>query len=130
MLSSTFLTLLMAAQAATPAPVPAAPPPGVAKIQASANALSTCIQAKITAVPADLTPEKGADHVMAACKSEQTALEQAVETMIATAPADRQAAARKQMADSMAAGRTQIAQGLSMMRAAPPAPLPSPPRPQ
>lgn len=123
---TTLIALTLTAQAATPTPAPSpasgAQAAAAAKIQSSAQAFSGCIQAKITAVPASLTPEQGADHVLAACKAEQTALESSVNTVIAAAPPEQQAAARKQMADSMAMGRNQIVEGLRQMRAAPAAP--------
>ena len=130
---STILALLLTNQLPTPsqspAPSPGGSPVAAAGFQASGQAFASCIQTKITAVPAALTPEQGADHVLAACKAEQTAIEQAVETMIASAPTDQQAAARKQLTDSMAVGRTQIAQGIGRMRRTTNT-LPSPPRPQ
>lgn len=122
---STILALLLtqaAPQPATPAPAPADPARAAAsaKIQAAAQAFSACLGPKVVAVPATVTPEQGADSVLAACKTEQTAIETSVGTAVANLPADRQAAARKQLTDSMAIARTQIADGIRQMRAATP----------
>lgn len=121
---SMILAALLTAQTPTPPPAPedSARAAAGAKIQASAQAFSACIGPKVAAVPASLTPEQGADSVLAACRTEQTALQTAAETMIAGVPADKQAGARKQLADGMALARTQIAGAITQMRAAPATP--------
>lgn len=122
MLVPTVLALF-AAQAATP-PANATADPGAA-IRTAAIAFSTCVRTKIAAVPASLTPEQGADGVLAACKAEQAALEGAAGAQIALAPPDAQAAARQQLTDGMAQARTGIAKGIVQMRAAQSAPAPA-----
>ncbi|HET9509566.1 MAG TPA: hypothetical protein VFO80_00295 [Sphingomonas sp.] len=114
---------LVLAQATTPAaPPPAAPPAGAATIQTSAQAFSACLGPKVGAVPATMTPEQGADSVLAACKTEQDALRSAVEAMLATAPAEYQTMGRQQLNDGMAQARTQIADSIRQKRAAPATP--------
>lgn len=112
---------LVLAQATTPATPPAAPA-GAAAIQASAQAFSGCIGPKISTVPATMTPEQGAESVLTACKTEETALRGAVEEMLKTLPADQQAMGRQQLDQGMAQARTQIAEGIRQMRGAPAAP--------
>ncbi len=123
---------LVLAQAATPATPPAGPPAGAQQaIQSAATAFSTCLGPKVAAVPATMTPEQGADSVLAACKTEETALRGAVETMLASVPAEYQAMGRQQLNDGMSQARTQIADSIRQKRAAPaapaaPAPVPAP----
>lgn len=111
---------LVLAQATTPA-APAAPA-GAAEIQTTAQAFSACIGPKVAAVPATMTPEQGADSVLAACKTEQDGLRGAVEAMLATLPADQQAMGRQQLDMGMAQARTGIAEGIRQKRAAPATP--------
>lgn len=124
----TLALLALAAQApsqsgaATPAPAPS-PQASAAntEIGTRAQAFSACLDPKVAAVAPAMTPEQGADSVMAGCKTEQTALEQSIETAIAAAPEDQKVAARKRMSDSMTRARTQIADAIRQSRGASPA---------
>ncbi|MES2336573.1 MAG: hypothetical protein V4537_00585 [Pseudomonadota bacterium] len=128
---STLLAVLLSAQVASPSgSTTATPAPGQqnsaraaagAEIGQRAQAFAGCIGPKVPTVARSLTPEQGADSVLTACKAEQTALQEVVETMIAMAPADRQAGARQQLADSMTQARTQVADAIRQSRAATPA---------
>ena len=108
-----------------PAPQDAARSQAGAKIGAASQAFAACLQPAAAAVPASQTPEQGADTALAACATEKTALEAAVNEMIAIAPVEQQSTARQKLADSMARARTQIADGIRQYRAAQPATPPA-----
>jgi hypothetical protein len=108
-----------AAQPAQPAqPSPAA----VNAIQTAAQAFGTCVSSGVQSVPASATPEAGAATVLGGCATQRQALVQAVESMIATMPADQQAAAHAQMASQLGSVQGQIADGIRQQRAAAAAP--------
>ncbi|MHA6723648.1 hypothetical protein [Sphingomonas sp. RS2018] len=109
----TTLALTIAMQ--TAAPATPAPNPG-ADIGAKSTAFSTCIRSNIAKVPATVTPEAGADQVLATCKADETALRAAIDVQLAAVPAESQATARQQVDASFAQARTGIANGIRQSR--------------
>lgn len=107
-----MISLLLALAAVQQAP---ADPVGDA-----ARAFSGCIQGKVQGIPATLTPEAGADEVIKQCKAELDALDKAVETVIAAAPADQQAGARESYKAGMAGGRDGLIAAIKSLREAKP----------
>jgi hypothetical protein len=106
-------------QTAPAAQAPAGPPPAaMAAVQAAGSAFGQCIQTGVMGVPAAVTPEAGATSVLAGCATQRTALEGAVQTLIAALPAERQAMAQEQARAQLAAVPAQIAAGIQQMRAA------------
>jgi hypothetical protein len=130
-LKFTFATVLLLAAAPALAQPPAAssaPPatapasgPGAA-IQPAAMAFSACLSTGAQHVDAALTPEAGATSVLNACAAQRQALDQAVEAMLATLPADQQAGGRAQYQSQLAAVPTRLADGIRQGRAAAAAP--------
>jgi hypothetical protein len=108
-LSAALLVAALPAFAQNPAPSGA--------IGQTAQAFAQCVQAGIAGVPASVTPEAGATTVLGGCATQFQALRQAAEAMIATMPADQQAAARDQMRTQIAAAQTQVAGLISRRRA-------------
>jgi hypothetical protein len=111
-----------------PAATPAQPAPGAAEQAAvgqTAAAFGQCIQTAIQGLAATVAPEAGATTVLGGCVTQRQQLEQALEALIATMPADQQAAAREQVRTQMAAAETQIAAAISRARAAPAAAAPA-----
>lgn len=92
----------------------AAPPENPIKV--AAMSFADCVRGKVPAVSPDVTPEAGADSVIAACGAEEAKLRAAVDATVATAPAEKQAEARKAYADGMAQGRAGIIEGIKGMR--------------
>ena len=103
-----MISLLLAVAALQPAP---ADPVGIA-----AETFSGCLRSKVMAVAATITPEAGADSAWKACETERAALEQAVDTAIASAPPEVQAKVRAEYQESMAQGRAGMAQAIRSMR--------------
>jgi hypothetical protein len=121
--------LLAAAPALAQPPAAASPPPAAAEasgpqaaIQQTAMAFGQCVSTGAQHVDAAVTPEAGATTVLAGCTAQRTALEQAVEALLATLPADQQAAGRAQLQSQLAAVPTQVADGIRRGRAAAAAP--------
>jgi len=124
-----FILLLAAAPALAQPPAggsgatqpaqPAQPSPAqIAAIQTAAQAFGTCVSGGMQNVPASATPEAGAAGVLGACATQRTALVQAAEAMIATMPADQQAAAHAQMTSQLGGVEAQVADGIRQQRAA------------
>ena len=106
-------------QTAPAAPAPAGPPPeAMAAVQAAGSAFGQCIQTGVMGVPAAVTPEAGATTVLNGCATQRTALEGAVQTLIAALPAEQRAMAQEQARSQLAAVPGQIAAGIQQMRAA------------
>ncbi|GAA4035071.1 hypothetical protein GCM10022281_14220 [Sphingomonas rosea] len=105
--------LFLFAAAALVQAAPAAQPP----IAEAAQAFKGCIEAKFSTVPATVTPEAGADALIAQCKAENDKLDTIFEGMIAAAPADQQAFAREQYKQGMAQGRQGLIDGIKSARA-------------
>ena len=125
-LSAVLLAAALPAAAQPPAsgatpPAAAAPSGPQAAIQQAAMTYSQCLSAGVGSVPATVTPEAGATNVMNGCSAQRTSLEQAVEALLTTLPADQQAAGRAQMQSQMATVPTQIADGIRQSRGAAPA---------
>ncbi len=104
-----------------PAAQPAPPPAEQAAVGQAAAAFGECVQAGIQGLAATVTPQAGATTVLGGCASQRQQLERAVEALIATMPADRQAAAREQVRTQLAAAETQVAAAIPPARAAAPA---------
>ncbi|MBV9882985.1 MAG: hypothetical protein JO276_08260 [Sphingomonadaceae bacterium] len=123
------------AASSTP-PAPSSPPPSAAPagpgaaIQPAAMAYSQCLSTGVSGVAATATPEAGATSVMNGCATQRTALDQAVEALLATLPADQQAAGRAQYQSQIGAVPTQLADAIRQSRApatpATPAPAATP----
>ena len=109
-----------AASSSPPASPPATGP--AAAIQPAAMAYSQCLSTGAQHVDAAVTPEAAATAVMNGCAGQKTALDQAVEGMLATLPADQQAAGRAQYQSQLATVPTQLADGIRNSRAAPATP--------
>lgn len=106
-------------QAAPAAPATAGPPPAaMAAVQAAGSAFGQCIQTGVMGVPAAVTPEAGATTVLNGCATQRTALEGAVQTLIAGLPAEQRAMAQEQARSQLAGVPAQIAAGIQQMRAA------------
>lgn len=98
-----------AAAPAAPAPAPApsqapasppaqperAPSAQEAAVMQAATAFGECVSEGVVALAADVAPDAGAATVLGGCAAQKTALEQSVDALIDTLPADRQAAARE-----------------------------------
>ena len=98
---------------------PAGPPPeAMAAVQAAGSAFGQCIQTGVMGVPAAVTPEAGATTVLNGCATQRTALEGAVQTLIAALPAEQRAMAQEQARSQLAGVPAQIAAGIQQMRAA------------
>jgi hypothetical protein len=121
-LSVALLCSAGAAIAQTPAQqAPAQPAPPSAEQAAvgqTASAFGQCIQAGVQGLAATVTPQAGATSVLGGCASQRQQLEQSLEAMIATLPADQQPAAREQVRTQLAAAETQIAAAITQARAA------------
>jgi hypothetical protein len=103
----------------TAATQPAQPSPAaIAAIQTAAQAFGTCVSGGMQNVPASATPEAGAAGVLGGCAAQRQALVQAAEAMIATMPADQQAAAHVQMTSQLGGIETRVADGIRQQRAA------------
>ena len=87
-----------------------------AAIQPAAMAFSQCLSAAIPNVGASVTPEAGAATVLAGCSTQKTALDQAVEALLATLPAEQQAAGRAQYQSQIGQAQTQIADAIRQHR--------------
>jgi hypothetical protein len=107
--------------ASTSPPSAASTGPGAA-IQQTAMAFSQCLSGGVPHVDAAVTPEAGATSVINGCATQRTALDQAVEAMLATLPADQQSAGRAQYQSQIGQVPTQIADAIRQSRAAPPTP--------
>ena len=106
-------------QTAPAAPAPAGPPPeAMAAVQAAGSAFGQCIQTGVMGVPAAVTPEAGATTVLNGCATQRTALEGAVQTLIAALPAEQRAMAQEQARSQLAGVPAQIAAGIQQMRGA------------
>jgi hypothetical protein len=117
--------LLVAAPALAQPPAASSPPPASAEasgpgaaIQQAATAFSQCLSTGAQRVDAAVTPEAGAANVVNGCAAQRQALDQAVEAMLATLPADQQAAGRAQYQSQLATVPTQLADGIRQGRAA------------
>jgi len=122
-LSAAMLAAAAPALAQPPA-APAAPPAAssaptgpAAAIQPAAMAYSQCLSAGVPQVPATATPEAGATTVINGCAAQRTALDQAVEGLIVTLPAEQQAAGRAQYQSQIGEVPTQIADAIRQSRA-------------
>ena len=123
-LSAAVLCCTGAALAQAPAPAASGPQ---AAVQQTAMAFGQCIQTGVQGVAGTVTPEAGATSVLGGCANQRQQLEQAIEALIATLPADQQAPAREQARTQIAAAHGQVAAAITRMRAAPaPAPAPAP----
>jgi len=111
--------LLLAAVPALAQPQGGAAPAGQAAIQQAAMAFGQCVQTGVQGLAATVTPQAGATAVLGGCSTQRQALVQAAEAMIATLPAEQQAAARQQMTSQLGGIETQIAAAITRMRAAP-----------
>jgi len=118
--SATLLCLAGAAfaQAQAPAAQPAASGPQAA-IQQTAVAFGQCLETGIQGVAATVTPEAGATSVLGGCASQRQQLEGAIAALIATLPADQQAAAREHARTQLAEAHAQVAAAITRLRAAP-----------
>lgn len=124
------------AQPAPPAPQsapaagqpPAGPPPAAMNaIQEAGTAFGQCIQTGVQAVPATATPEAGAASVVGGCAPQRQRLEQAVQALLATIPAEQRAAGQERLRTELGAVEGQVAAAIRQGRAAAtPAPAPAP----
>jgi hypothetical protein len=103
--------------ASSSAPPSAAPTGPAAAIQPAAMAYSQCLSAGVAGVAATATPEAGATSVMNGCAAQRTALDQAVEGLLTTLPAEQQAAGRAQYQSQIGEVPTQIAGAIRQSRA-------------
>jgi hypothetical protein len=126
------LATLPTAALAQPAPAagqpPAGPPPAaMATIQQAGTAFGQCVQAGVQNVPATVTPEAGAASVLGGCVSQRQQLEQAVQALLATLPAEQRAVGQERLRTELGGIEGQIAAGIRQRRAAAtPAPAPTP----
>jgi hypothetical protein len=120
-LSALLLASALPAVAQPPAAAGTAPPAAgpEAAIQQAATAFGQCISTGMHAVPASVTPEAGAASVLGGCAAQRQQLTVAVNAMIATLPADQQAAAHAQFESQIGQADTQIAAAIRQQRAAP-----------
>lgn len=119
----------VAQDAAAPAqPQAAETSPLDAAIQQTAQAFGQCISAGFQGLGEAVAPEAGAASILGGCATQRQQLEQAVEAMIATLPAEQQPEAREQLRASMAGTETEIASAIRdrQAEAASPAPAPQP----
>ena len=108
-----------AAQPPASTPAPSAAPTGpAAAIQPAAMAFGQCLSAGVQNAPASVTPEAGATAVLAGCAAQHTALDQAVEALLVTLPADQQAAGRARYQSQIGQAQTQIADAIRQRNAA------------
>jgi hypothetical protein len=110
-----FSTLLLGAallQAAPPATAPAEEPP----VTRLTRAFTSCLREKLPAVPATLSPEAGADHLIKECEAERAALAAHLDEVIARVPQAEQAAARAEVEAGLAEGRAGIVQAIVRQR--------------
>ena len=119
----------MAQPPAASTPPAAAPAGPGAAIQPAAMAFGQCLQTGMQSVPATVTPEAGANSVLGGCSAQRSALVQAVEAMLATLPADQQAAGRAQLESRLGAVPTQLADAIRQQRGAAAAPAAAPATP-
>jgi pyruvate dehydrogenase E2 component (dihydrolipoamide acetyltransferase) len=140
-LAALCLTALPAAALAQPAPAqpapapapaappaPAGPPPeALAPIQQAGMAFGQCVQAGVQAVPATVTPEAGATSVLGGCAPQRQALEQAVNALLATLPAEQRAAGQERLRSELGGIQGQVAAAIQARRT--PAPAPAAPAP-
>jgi hypothetical protein len=108
--------------ATQPAQPPQPSPAEMNAIQTAAQAFGTCVSLGVQGVPATATPEAGAASALAGCATQQQALVQAVEAMIANMPAEQRAAARAHMESQLAQVPAEVADGIRQGRAAAAAP--------
>jgi hypothetical protein len=104
------------AQAPTTQPAPSGPQ---AAIQQTAMAFGQCLETGVQGVAATVTPEAGATSVLGGCASQRRQLEGAIDALIATLPADQQAAAREHARTQLAGAQAQVAAAITRLRAAP-----------
>lgn len=114
-----------------PAPgqqAPAGPPPAaVNAVQQAGMAFGQCVQTGVQAVPATVTPEAGAASVLGNCAPQRQTLEQAVNALLATLPAEQRAAGQERLRTELGGIEGQIAGAIRSRRApAPPAATPAP----
>jgi hypothetical protein len=107
---------------------PAGPPPAAMNaIQEAGTAFGQCIQTGVQAVPATVTPEAGAASVVGGCAPQRQRLEQAVQALLATIPAEQRAAGQERLRTELGAVEGQVAAAIRQGRAAStPAPAPAP----
>jgi len=122
------------AASSTPPPAASSQPPSAqsaaaAAIQPAAMAFGQCLQTGLQGVPATVTPEAGAAAVLGGCGTQRGALVAAVEAMLATLPADQQAAGRAQLQSRLGEVPTQLADAIRQSRGAAPTAAPATPPP-
>jgi pyruvate dehydrogenase E2 component (dihydrolipoamide acetyltransferase) len=112
---------------ATP-PAPAGPPPAaIAAIQQAGTVFGQCVQTGVQAVPATVTPEAGATSVLGGCAPQRQTLEQAVNALLATLPAEQRAAGEERLRTELGGVHGQVVAAIQARRApAAPAPAPAP----
>jgi hypothetical protein len=114
--------LLLGAMPAVAQGQPAPPPPVAASSQEAAlrdaaAAFGQCVSSGIRGVAATVTPEAGTAGILAGCSAQRDQLAQAAEALIATLPAEQQAAAREHARTGLAQAETQIADAIRQQRA-------------
>lgn len=107
---------------------PAGPPPAAMNaIQEAGTAFGQCIQTGVQAVPATVTPEAGAAGVVGGCAPQRQRLEQAVQALLATIPAEQRAQGQERLRTELGAVEGQVAAAIRQRRAAAtPTPAPAP----
>jgi hypothetical protein len=118
--------LLLAAAPIAAQPPGAAPPPPMtgpqAEVERTAMAFAQCISTTLQNLTASATPEAGATAALDGCTAQRGALNQSVDALIATLPADQKAPAHAQFESQMAEAPAQIADAIRQHRAAAAAP--------
>ena len=99
-------------------PPPVAASPQEAALRDAATAFGQCVSSGIRGVAATVTPEAGTAGVLAGCSAQREQLAQAAEGLIATLPAEQQAAAREHARTGLAQAETQIAEAIRQQRTA------------
>lgn len=120
--SAVAAALLFAAMPASAEPEAASPPAAEAEaaagIQQAAQGFGLCLKHGFEQLAPEVAPETGAEIVVRGCSEEQALFERALEHMIAAAPAEQQADARKQARTQLDRVESHIADAIRQQRAA------------
>ena len=110
--------------AAPAARTPAGPlPEAMAAVERTSTAFGQCVEPAIGGLPATVTPDDGADRVLATCSTQLQALERATNALIAVLPEAQREGAQAEVAARMATIPGEVA---SKIRAARGIPEPAP----
>lgn len=86
-------------------------------VDAAGRAYGECLQARIMVLPADVSPEAGADDTLKQCEDQRVELGKAFEALIAAAPPEQQAKGREVVRRLMARFPETIASAIRSSRA-------------